>query len=124
MKKVISITVLLASIAVYLIILRFSNSQRDFEQGLWMRSSDKKSASANDNPRGLMIRDLIENKIKKGVSLNYLEQLLGPPDETAPDEYLYYTGNRHGSLISGRDYLVLKFDKNQTLRAAEIRICR
>ena len=76
-----------------------------FQQDIWLAHHNSDDP---ENPRGMMINDLKQNHLKKGMSMKDVIDLLGEPDsDKRPDFLSYDLGIWAGSLSVDWDTLDL-----------------
>lgn len=89
-----------------------------FQQDIWLAHHN---SDDSENPRGMMINDLKQNHLKKGMSMKDVIDLLGEPDsEKMPDFLSYDLGIWAGSLSVDWDTLDLKFNEDGNLQSINV----
>lgn len=124
MKKTFKIAGVLAGITLFVMIgfytylhfIVFEDpfDNKKFERSVWMENHDNMDP---DNPRGEMYKDLVEKKLKKGMTKEEIIELLGEADIKTEERFLSYNLGMWSGFKMDYDSLDLEFDnKNQLKR--------
>jgi len=110
----------------YCVYLRDPYAGRRFDPVVWRRCSAAATSYEPENPRARMVSDLLETRLRAGMSRQIVLDLLGDPDERSTYDEVrwltYYIGGYSGGpVLAGYDYLDIEFDEAGALRTAKVR---
>ena len=99
-KRWIAIVLLLAGIAAAVSVVMVGwHSQRTtkFDPVAWRGPVDW----CTNSPRGAMVADLVQNRLRRGMRMKRARNLLGPPDEVSSEgTWIYNVDSEYGGLLS------------------------
>jgi hypothetical protein len=88
-----------------------------FERQVWLSNA---GSSDQKNPRGLMAYDVQKRFLKRGMTREAVQKVLGKPDAVKSERlYSYNIGNWGGCFLCA-EVLEIGFDKNGRLTKAKI----
>lgn len=88
-----------------------------FNRSIWIEGSEKEVGKQHF--RFAMIDDVMKNHLKKGMSKEDVDHLLGEPDDKSDTHYFYLLGSNGGMF--GVSFLYIYFDSRNEIEKIDIR---
>jgi outer membrane protein assembly factor BamE (lipoprotein component of BamABCDE complex) len=120
-KQFAVLLIVIASGAMAAGVLAFRPTSRRFSSPSWMAARFVSKPSNAENPRALMVDDLLKNHLKVGMTKEEVLAMLGTPDQHGERSFWYNIGSYHRRrFLPGTDQLVVGFDESDKVKVARI----
>ena len=114
---ILSVIVLFVMIGLYaylhFIVFEDPFDNKTFERSVWIKNQNNMNP---DNPRGEMYKDLVENKLKIGMTKDEIIALFGKADFKTEKRFLSYNLGMWSGFRMDYDSLDLEFDDQNQLK--------